>query len=822
MFPEAITLEQIKAELPVTYVLHVAGGHAPEMTKGRDLLYLTPWRQDSNPSLACYPEVDGGIVDRWRDMARSDGGDVLDLIGQLDPSLESFGARMELATRILAKFREDDWIPPKPERTAGSFDLAAAKAEIDSWQLDTQHASTGLHLWMNEREDYVSQIPAHWLMRTFGVTWSHGEVKAPYGTEGLYKYRKPGEKFMSPSGTRGMWTFFYGEEHDDGTRPVVLCEGEPDVWSGTHSTQDYVFLGLPSGAGTRPEKMASRLSGRRVLLAFDRDAAGRDAFSNWSKALAGENQVEVVPIPEGKDLSEVADIPRLLSQARPYTRPLRGLMTLGGRYRRTTKNDEPGQEVSDFVLTPLRVLFSVEGGLSYEVTDGRQEYLLLSSDLASKNSMRRWAHDKGLVWNGSDTDVGVLASMLKAESIFCPVEGAADIAGVFDSHVVWDGGSIGDRPVRFVPGNIQVRYDIQLSKGEGRPNLQLIQAMRNLNDRSVVDPMLAWTAASVFRSFLPQFPILNVAGTAGSGKTTTVRAIIPTLTGSHIFKTLTSTTPFAVEAVIHNTNAFPVVFDEYRAGGRDESLRKLEQLARDAYNGQPSAKSAGGDRWNEIAEIRTMAPIVIAGEQSFEEKSHAERMIFVRVPRPDERNPKHTRALDFVQRNQDGELAHAFLSWAVRMMQEDSTPIEIPAAPNRMTYNLGVLDLGWRILNDFLSFHGAGQLDDPDWSGVTLVQEELAATNPTLEAIEWALGDEMASRNVWIDGDELIVSAAGLVSDVNRNGVITLPGNNAKTLSDQLQADYGAVSRRRTPQFGDKQKKVWVMDIDRVFPDGVD
>lgn len=819
MFPEAITIDKIKATVPVTYVLHVRG-YAPVEAKGRDLMYLTPWRQDSNPSLACYPTNDGGVVDRWRDMARAEGGDIVDLIGALDPTLDTYGQRLDLATRLYHSYLETDWVAPKPAGRRGTFDLEAAKAEMLTWGDDEQLGLLGT--WLHEREDYVANIPEAWLRQHFGVTWVDGEIKAPYGDDGLYKYRKPGEKFKSPAGTSGMWTFFYGEQHDDGVRPVVLCEGEPDVWSGTHSTQDYVFLGLPSGAGTRPEKMASRLSGRRVLLAFDRDAAGRDAFNLWSAELAGENQVEVVPIPEGRDLSEVADIPRLLAQARPYTRPLRGLIALDGRYRRVSNNGNPGPEVSDFLLQPERVLFSTEGGLSYEVNDGRQQYLLLSSDLRNKNSLQRWAHDKGLVWSGSDTDVAVLTSMLKADSIFCPVEGAADVAGVYDRHIVWDGGSIGDRPVRFVPGNLHIKYDINLTKGEGRPDLRIIQAMRSMNDRAVVDPILAWTAASVFRSYLPQFPILNVSGTAGSGKTTTVRAIIPTLTGSNIFKTLSSTTPFAVEAVIHNTNAFPVVFDEYRAGGRDESLRKLEQLARDAYNGQPSAKSAGGDRWNEVVEIRTMAPIVIAGEQSFEEKSHAERMVFVNVPRPVERNDKHLRALKFVQASQDGTLAHAFMSWAVRAMQEDDMPVEIPSAPDRMSYNLAVLDLGWRILNDFLAAHGAGQLDDPDWSGMVQAQEELAATNPTLEALAWALGDEYASRNVWIKDDDLMVSAVGLVADVKRNGVIVLPGNNARTLSNQLQQDYGATQHTRLPPFGGNRKKVWVMSVNRVFPDGVD
>jgi len=808
------TLDEIKAQLPVTYVLHKTG-HEPEDRKGRDLLYLTPWRQDSNPSLACYPNEDDGIVDRWKDMARKDGGDVLDLIGMLDKRASTFNKRFDLAKRLFAAYLEDDWEAPQPLPSKGRFDIEAARAEMNEWTLST---TTGFAAWLRDREDYLSLVTPRWLYEMFGVVRLNGEIKAPYGDTGLYKYRKPGEKFQSPSGTRGMWDFFYGEHLDDG-RPVVLCEGETDVWSGTHATQDFVFLGLPTGAGTRPEKMQSRLTDRRVLIAFDQDGAGRDASILWANFLARNNQVEVVPLAAGQDLSEVANIPAILKQARPFERELPGISNMDGRYYRQTKDGNNGAVISDFELTPLRVLHSIEGGLSYEVTDGRQTHLLLSADLLTKNSFHRWAHERGMVWSGNDTDVSLLASRLKSRSIFCPSETAADIAGLHEGHVVWDGGSIGDRPVRYVPNSVKVNLDIRLT--DGKVDARTIYAMREMNDHAITDPIMAWTAAAPFRALLPQFPTLNVAGTSGSGKTTTIQAIIPTLTGSHIFQTLSSSTPYAVESIINSTNGFPVVFDEYRPGARDASLLRLEQLARDAYDGQPSAKSAGGDKWNELAYIRTLAPIVIAGEQSITEISHAERMVLVHITRPEVRDPRHLRALNHVLSHQDGTLAHAFLSTVVDSVQSGERLHHEPQGstdlPDRVRYNLGILDLGWRILNDFLRSHGMDTLEDPDWTGIIATTVGVTDTNPTIEALHWAVADEYASRNVWIHDDELMVNVTGFVSDVRKTGVITLPGNNAKTISDQLQSDYGAFSSNRKPPLGDHRKKVWVMSVESVF-----
>ena len=825
-FAELASVEEIKARMPVTYVLHRAG-YRPEHTSGRDIMYLTPWRQDTNPSLACYPDRDGDIVDRWRDMARSEGGDALDLIGMLDSDCQSFSDQLDAARKLYLQFlNETDWQSPQPERSTGSFDVEAARAELADWALSND--DTVFEDWARTRDDAVSHIPARWLADTFNLVWSGTEIKAPYldrnGDLVAYKYRKPGEKFKSAAGTRGLWNIYYGEWLDtDESRPVVLCEGEPDVWSGTHASQDHVFLGLPSGAGTQPAKMQSRLARRRVLIAFDGDEAGRDASVRWAKELALTNTIEIVPMPEGKDLSSVADIPGLLTQSRPYEPAMPGLMVLNNRYHRTTRDGAPGAQLADFALNPQRVMQSPDGALSYEVTDGRKDHLILSEDLVSKNRLRSWAQQRGLTWAGSDTDVALVASRLKADSIFCPSEGSSDVAGLHNGHIVWADGSIGDSKVRYIPFGNKVNLDIRVSEGVGNP--QLIYAMRAMNDHSITDPILAWAAVAPFRSLLDRFPVLNVAGTSGSGKTTTVQAIIPVLTGSHIFKTLSSSTPWAVEAFIGSTNAFPVVFDEYRPGARSQTLERLEQLARDAYNGYQSSKSSGGDTWNVGQDIRTDAPIAIVGEQSITETSHAERMVLVRILRPKRRDPQQQRALEFINSADNGTLAHDYLTFAVKTVQEKqniavrlSGPEDLP---ERVRFNLGVLDAGWRLLNDFLALKGRAPLSNPDWSGVIDVTEDITSTNPTIEALSWALGDDYASRNVWIDGDELVVSVAGFVADVKRSDVFVLPGNNARTISDQLKADYGAESTRRTPPGVGNRKKVWVMPVNQVFPDGV-
>jgi hypothetical protein len=80
----------------------------------------------------------------------------------------------------------------------------------------------------------------------------------------------------------------------------------------------YDVLGLPTGAGTRPEKFASYLQKREVVLAFDGDAAGRAAIRAWHPALLQQGcTVRVIPMPDGADLARSGDLSWVSGPTRP-------------------------------------------------------------------------------------------------------------------------------------------------------------------------------------------------------------------------------------------------------------------------------------------------------------------------------------------------------------------------------------------------------------------------------------------------------------------------------------------------------------------------
>ena len=801
--PKTPGIEDIKAALPVTWVLHL-NGEKPAQAKASDVLYTVPWRLDSSPSLACYPSAVGSsFLDRWRDLARRDGGDVLDLIQRLYSV--DFPEALERSRQMLSDFQDSDWEPPEP---------AAPKQDIDitAWGERYHQAESNLETvqdWLSDRDDQVSGLSAEWLFESFGVKWYDGALQVPYiDKDGLPwpgKRRPPGSKMLSLSGT--SFTFLYGE-HLLKPGPVILCEGETDVWTAAQRMPRLSALGLPTGAGSSPERFADRYlwTGRRVLIAFDNDEAGRSAAQRWGDwLLAQDAMVEILHLPSDKDLSEVADPSGLPS--RPYQAPIPGLVASPKGYlsERTKAKDL----VSDFVVTPLRVMRSPMGGASYEVSVGAspEPQNLLERDLSSAKHLSAWAHSRDRNWFGNERDLSTLRSILRSEASFVPQEEASDVVGLYLDHIVWPKGCFGEREIRYIPQGANVNIDIRIGDpAETASAARLLSLLLAFDDPEIVHPILAWSAVAPLRSRFDRFPILNISGASGSGKTTAAETLIPALTGSHSFQTLTSTTPHAVESVISTSNGFPVMFDEYRSGARPESLTRLEQIARDAYNKIPSRKG-GGENWETIKEIRTEAPIVVIGEQSVVETSHVERMILVRVQRRD-RSPENLSALEEIKTliSAESDLAAVYLHWLVQSRQ----PHRIPDPPaERIDYNLRILEYGWRLLSRFAQSIGQS-LPEPSLAHVEEQAREAMTHNPLLEALQWAAGDAQAALNVWAQEQWVNVNVSGFLADVKRAGVFTLPGYTTTTIHKLLEETFGAhKSKAVNPQDRtQKQKRV--------------
>ena len=828
-----------KTHLPLTYVMFDAG-HMPEAYKGNDILYQVPWRTDSNPSLAMYKSDDAGVVDKYRDTASGQGqGDVYDLIGLLYPELDSYIPQMEKALVLLDAYQDSGWVAPEPIASRATLDIEAYREEHAQYAL--AHDEGSLAGWLRDRTDFVENISAEWLTRTFGVTWARGQMHIPYmddqGVIQTGKYRKPGEKIHSIAGSRGTYTFFYGEHLDtDPTKTVVVCEGEPDVWSGTYAArEDYVFLGLPTGAGYS-EKLASRLVGRTVLLALDADPAGREALSRWMAGLAGiATSVSMVLLPEGKDLSDMADIKAALLRPVSQVIDLRSIVEVAGLYRQASTNpNREGAILSDFQMRVNRVMEDDEGALHFEVDIKGRTHDLRSWDVRSKNSLRIWAAARGHTWLGSDIAVAMLENHLKVQSMWVPRIRSVHTSGLHDGHFVWPGSMIGERNLKWVPGPIEgfkaehfamapAPYDREMLR-------HTIQTLLSMNVPDVTHPILAWLAAAPLRSQVVQFPILYLGGLASSGKTATMEQFLPVWSGVDRYLGLgTSPTRYAMTSMIAGGNAFPVRLDEYRPSGRkfgDSAILEANDIMRATYNGQ-SRETGGfpGDVQRKII-LPQSSPLVVSGEDELGEKSLQERCIMLRLQ---ERNLNQD-AFDQLQRvPAGGGFAHQWLQYLLANRAGEAAVLDpVSSGPealgNRPRHNLGVLNAGWNLILGFVDDHHLN-VDIPSLPDLSMAVEsyEGASADPVLaEAIEavYNLDRPLKGDSVFIVGDMVHVKLTPFVEE-------------AKALSFNLSGSAPAVAKQMVEMFGAtretlrdpvtrKQGRYHVFPASYIFSDEVD
>lgn len=786
-----------KTALPIPFVLEQEGVWLSE--KGDRLACLCPFHDDSSPSFDVWQE--GGPEGAWRFgcFPCSLQGDVLDLLQRLRSC--SLPTALKEASALLDSL-PPDWTPPVLQQRKG-WDPDAARRKVD---LAVAGDPAPLAEFLRVKGIAADVEDLRW---SWGVgTSESGEVIIPwYNREGelvAYKYRTASTKPLSAPGSqlRGV---LYGEWRDkDVSLPVLLCEGESDAWaaSGTAGVGTS-FAVLATSAGASPTAAPS-LAGRRVLLAFDGDDAGRKATLSWSTALLREGcTVEFVPVPEGEDLRQ-QDISACVARARSLKPAPDALVEHGDTYVR------PGKDVN-VMLTNWRLraefeLSTDEGMTAYEGTllpSGRR-VTLSSFDLSSKARIVSWCSRYGVSWLGSDRDAQMLLALLQHQGPYLPAGRLVSVAGLHDGAFVWPGGRAGRSSLVYDAPQFDVHLEQRLTLPEAEWTALQVSALRGLHTAAVMDPVLGWLAAAPLRSVLPSFPTLAVTGSSGSGKTTLLSTVLAAFSGADISTNLTSTTKHALASFLASTNAFPVWFDEYRPGARRDTQLALEQLLRDAYTGQISAKGGLGEHWSEISAMRTDAPIIVSGEDTFTETSHTERMVNLPLPS----RGKNPSVLADVKGWGPTGLPLAYLLWLTRRLAADDLPSPAPAGPadlpSRQRDNLGTVRWGYDLLNRFVQDHGAPALPSPDFSLVEQAGKDAAQHNPIKDALLWALEEidcDGFVRRIPSDADgnpeRIAVRVTNFAAHIERTGVFQLPGRAAavrRYLLDTYDGDEREVS----------------------------
>lgn len=814
-----IDAASIKDALPIAYVLEQAGIAVTETGSG--LSFFCPFHEDrATPAGSVFGEGLG----KWSCWAgcTEQPGDVVDLVSrlaELDGETLNFVQACDRASGHIATLVQSGWSGPKDGKKRTEISLDTVSYLVGRAQENDDRSLIDELLADKRRRDGQdsNRFSTDWLVNNFRLGVAPVRTKAgwrdelvmPYydinGRLATYKHRSTDTKAFAPAGAWPKDLYYNSWRTDRLDSPLLLCEGESDTWNAQYEVGDtYRVLGLATGVATRPGSV-DIFKNRTVLIAFDGDGdaaagtKGRGGSARWASFLSQVEgcEVKIVPMPDGKDVSSVAgSLRRLCEMARPIIQKPNGLRETTTGYAR------PGQDgdtaVSNFVFKPVRELLGSDHS-AWEgiLLPGGDKVVISDNDLRNKPMITTWAIRNRKAWFGTDRDVTILLGQLQAASTYLPIGHMASTAGLHSNHFVWPGDSIGPEPWTYVPpaNSAQLEEAMFIRRGTWEPTY--VHTLRDMHKATVIDPMLAWMAAAPLRSHLKEFPILAISGPHGSGKTRTLETLLRSFTGTYIANTLTGTTPHAVISGFAATNAFPVVFEEYRNGARESAKERFEQLARDAYTMQKSQIGGMKGSWAELTSIVPCAPIVVSGEDMFTEGSHVERMILIQMYR-DGQNPKA-----FTEANswKNNGLPYAYLTWLHRSLMDGSIA-ELTIKPDgpsdlgpRQRLNLGILNFGWELLRRFLADAGE-TISDPDFTATESELREANAHTPIEDAIFYCLAEQETSGFCKIkDGNVMIRMEAfvGYINEKNRRGDLglTLPGR-GPSVKKYLQAKFSA------------------------------
>lgn len=806
-----MSIEDLRSALPIPFVLSQYGFEPAAESDGK-LHYRNPWRDDANPSLDVFRDPKGN--ERAGDYAEGFNGSVLDVIGRQIGYPNDIGKILAEARVLYQVFVDEGWEGPtigdaKPK--VMDEDVVARVAAAP--QVSLKHDVVVELLQKNQGIEPST-------LRAFGVKHHTSQVIAiPYPDGKAIKFRHYGGAKSYLAGSAAGLYYHPNEDLDTATN-ILLVEGESDHWAAWPLWNGMV-VSVP-GVGHQPSKYMSLFEGKQVTLAFDGDVAGRDATLRWHAALTAVGcSPRIIPVPTGEDLASQtrSELSRLLGLGRPLVRNNTGMSAAPDGYVIEDKKGET-HYVSNWTVRPVRVFdFGDEAPRAFEVEvliggePSGQPVVLTSEDL-SQRKLHTWASQFSGAWWGGPVDHQKLRAVIEEGAAFVPVVSATTKPGLLAGSFVVPGLTIGDAAVVCVEDS---RYPMsspdvfRLTPGEVDPAATVARLMA-MQTQQVMQPILAWLAAAPLRSLFPQFPPLFVTGRAGSGKTTVVHEALSIFSGVLPVTNLTSTTPYALALTMGGTNAFPVWFDEYRPGAARTTMDMMAQILRDAYDGAPSRRGGLTDDKTRVTTISTTNPLLVSGEDFADEQSHRDRLIKVMVP-------SDTKGRLPIWQEEDYSFAYDYLSWlterengvgdspAERVYLIDKERYLAAGVTERQAYNLAVLDVGWRLLRDYLFDRSGHVLGPPDWRALLEVSQDEAAGDPILDSLRLLYERDGDTRGMWYsEADNAYYVSAGLVlGELERSGA-KLPFTSPRAMTMYLVNDMkGEQVKRLGPLTAGKQ-----------------
>lgn len=304
------------------------------------------------------------------------------------------------------------------------------------------------------------------------------------------------------------------------------------------------------------------------------------------------------------------------------------------------------KRLSTFTISPTVLLdgskFGAEDAIVGDVRAAGYTWPGITFSRAAFTSVSKFDREAPVAawqWLAHDDDLRALLPYLldQLRAAGLPKVGATTVLGLHKIHDTWL--FLGDKtvisakevwqghdgPVCWLPvqkEHPQLNLQVECSKAELKVVRDLVP---KLNEEGTIWPMIGWYAASILKPWLEEhhyrFPILNVAGTKGSGKTTLIQRVFLPLLGQVDPKTYDAgTTRFVTLALLGSSNAVPIAFSEFRY----ELVERLLRIVLLAYDTGHDPRGRGDQT---TVDYPLSAPFSVDGEDLIEDPAARERLV---------------------------------------------------------------------------------------------------------------------------------------------------------------------------------------------------
>lgn len=304
------------------------------------------------------------------------------------------------------------------------------------------------------------------------------------------------------------------------------------------------------------------------------------------------------------------------------------------------------RRLSTFIIVPKVLLdgsqFDAEDALVCDVTAAGYIWEGKVFSRGAFTSVHRFDTEAPVAawqWLGRDDDLRQLLPFLleQLRTAGLPKVGATSVLGLHNIHGEWM--FLGDKqvltatemfegysgPVCWLPTRKE-HPELDLRSTIAPEQVKWLgEMLPRLNESETIWPMIGWYSAACLKPWLElnhyRFPILNVAGTKGSGKTTIIQRVFLKLFGQTDPKTYDAgTTKFVTLALLGSSNAIPIAFSEFRY----EFVEKLLRTVLLAYDTGHDPRGRGDQT---TVDYPLSAPFSIDGEDLITDPAARERIV---------------------------------------------------------------------------------------------------------------------------------------------------------------------------------------------------